>query len=368
MIGACAKFSGPFTVRVQEPGGTFDTEIRIEEYQKQYDIIYHTKYKRIRRGATNKKRKGTLEDEEEEFIEEEEDGNPDEKDLIAEPDRITFEWIRLDPDCIWLSHLTFEQEDFMWNSVLRQDKDVNAQYEAIIALSKINTVATGSILSNLMKDNNFFYRLRMEAAYALTKFDTPELDYLGINHLMKYLMEHYVMTTSPIPLPNDFTDLQDYYMRLAIIKSISIFRDDRGWCSTKSRSVLIDLLALNDNAQNKYTDSEYIALLIDCICNSFLARPKRGDLSDSLAERVAYKETRTIRNEDVEEFEFPDSDLVDEFKYTDCETVKNYFNEEDHVLLERMLEQISRYLVKDRFESSYQNKVTVSCLEVDLTD
>ena len=56
MSGATLKFTGPMTVRVQEPGGTFDTEIRVEEYQKQYDIIYHTKYKRIRRNATKKKK------------------------------------------------------------------------------------------------------------------------------------------------------------------------------------------------------------------------------------------------------------------------------------------------------------------------
>jgi hypothetical protein len=127
MVGATAKFTGPMTIRVQEPGGTFDTEVRIEEYQKQYDIIYHTKYKRIRRNAVKKKKSGGLfeDEEEEEEEEEQEEGVLD----IAEPDRITFEWIRLDPDCVWCCHLTFEQDDFMWNSVMRQNKDVNAQYE-----------------------------------------------------------------------------------------------------------------------------------------------------------------------------------------------------------------------------------------------
>jgi hypothetical protein len=34
-------------VRVHEPKGvTYDTEIQIDEVEKQHDILYHTKYKR----------------------------------------------------------------------------------------------------------------------------------------------------------------------------------------------------------------------------------------------------------------------------------------------------------------------------------
>jgi hypothetical protein len=44
---ATKKFTGPFMVRVHEPKGvTYDTELNIEDTQKQYDIQYHTKYKR----------------------------------------------------------------------------------------------------------------------------------------------------------------------------------------------------------------------------------------------------------------------------------------------------------------------------------
>ncbi len=65
MVGANPKFTGPITIRVQEPAGTFDTEVRLEEYEKKYDIIYHTKYKRIRRSG-KKNRKGAMGDDEEE--------------------------------------------------------------------------------------------------------------------------------------------------------------------------------------------------------------------------------------------------------------------------------------------------------------
>lgn len=66
MIGANAKFNGPITIRVQEPAGTFDTEVRLDEFEKKYDIIYHTKYKRIRRTAKKGRKNALDEDEDDE--------------------------------------------------------------------------------------------------------------------------------------------------------------------------------------------------------------------------------------------------------------------------------------------------------------
>ncbi|KAJ3257113.1 hypothetical protein HK103_004941 [Boothiomyces macroporosus] len=366
MVGATHKFTGPMVIRVQEPGGTFDTEIRVEEFIKIYDIIYHTKYKRIRRGAEKKKKKNL--NGEEEYEEEEEEqreyGVEEGHDIIAEPDRITFEWIRLDPEGVWLCYKTFEQEDFMWNSILRQDKDVVAQYEAIQALAKIPSSATCATLTLLMKDLNFFYRLRMEAAYALINFNTAELENMGLVNLLKTLKENYCMDGADyLPKQNNFEDLQEYYMLQAVIYAISKFRDSRGWSPSKSRQALIDILRLNDNTNNSYTDSGLLSLLLDCIGNMFLARPKSADdIASNLLERSQIKETRVLRNEDVEELEFP-IDLSNWSRFN-SETVKNYFEDEDHDLLNICIKEIDRLLVRDRFAPSHQNSVTVTCLEV----
>lgn len=182
--GATLKFSGPFIVRVQEPSGTFDTEIKIEELKQQYDIIYHTKYKRIRkkpmRKLTSKRgieASGAVEDDDSDDFDDDDatgigesrqDINEISSDLhIAEPDRITFEWLRVDPDNVWLCYRTFEQEDFMWSSILRKDKELGGQYEAIAALSNIITMASCNTLTALIRDSSIFYRLRMEAVLAL---------------------------------------------------------------------------------------------------------------------------------------------------------------------------------------------------------
>jgi hypothetical protein len=65
-------------VRVNEPSGTFDTELLLEDYDKVYEIPYHTKHLSLRKP---KKKRKTIANEDEDqgedtqeiFDEEEED-------------------------------------------------------------------------------------------------------------------------------------------------------------------------------------------------------------------------------------------------------------------------------------------------------
>jgi hypothetical protein len=205
-----------------------------------------------------------------------------------------------------------------------------------------------------------FYRLRMESALALVKFDTPELDSFGLTQLLKYL-DGYM--EDGIPKCNRFEDLQEYYILCSVLKAISLWRDEKGWSPSICRSTILQFLKWNDNTLNVYSDSNYLALLIDCLGDTFLKRPK-GGIDSWVPDR--HTETRTIRNEDVEEFEFP---VVEEaWDRLHCETVKTCFGNEDLELLDEALAQVSRYLVRDRFSPSFQNSVTVACLEVFCVD
>lgn len=143
VLGGVSRFSGAFTVRVQEPGGTFDTEVMIEDRIKQYDIVYHTKYKRIRRRPKKGKKAAENEEEDEDdyFLEGDEGevvvdaeatNNQEVGEKIVEPERITFEWIRVDPDNTWACIKLFKQDDFMWSAVLKQERDVSAHFEVLI--------------------------------------------------------------------------------------------------------------------------------------------------------------------------------------------------------------------------------------------
>lgn len=262
--GCTPKFTGPFTVRVQEPGGTFDTEVKIEEFVQQYDIIYHTKYKRIRRNPTKKSKKQFAQDDEDDDdqMDEGEDEGESKQDLdkteqssdmkIEEPDRITFEWIRLDPETFWLCHKTFVQDDFMWNSILKKDKEIGGQYEAIVALSKMRNLATCNTLTAIIKDPSYFYRLRVEAVMCMINYDLAELEDVGLTNLVKILRDQYFtdITGTYMPKRCDFENFQDYFIRNAIIVAITRIRGKDGWSSPMVRKILYDFLSLNDNTHN----------------------------------------------------------------------------------------------------------------------
>ncbi|KAJ1336296.1 hypothetical protein BSLG_007440 [Batrachochytrium salamandrivorans] len=119
VIGANQRFSGAFMVRVQEPGGTFDTE-------------------------------------------------------------------------------TFEQEDFMWNALLRKEKDIGAQSEAIVALSKIQSLASLNTITSFARDQSHFYHLRLLAVRSLSKFSDGE----WISLLIKLICDAFIIRpkarTSPL--------------------------------------------------------------------------------------------------------------------------------------------------------------------------
>lgn len=233
----------------------------------------------------------------------------------------------------------------------------------------------------------------MEAAISLSKFDTSELEFIGLVNLMKYIKDSYSLTVlnatdgdskqqHVIPKRNTFNELQDYYLKAGLVIALSKFRDPRGWSPTVIRVTLIDLLLYNDNtittplqrtaSQLAHpSDSNWIALLIDLIGDIFLPRPKNiDDLSLTLSDRVHYKEAREIRKEDVEEFDLllnPSSfegEESDKFSPSSSEIVKQYFDPDDLVLLEKATALIMLHLKRDRFARSHNNVVSIACLEV----
>ncbi|KAJ3093127.1 hypothetical protein HK102_007966 [Quaeritorhiza haematococci] len=101
-IGKVTKFMGPFTIRIHEPNGTFDTEVQIDEVEKTFDIPYHTKYKRIRRRAVRRPRKGKQEDPDD-FMDDGmgDDADGDDRDVMDGPDTrddATADWKDDEPD------------------------------------------------------------------------------------------------------------------------------------------------------------------------------------------------------------------------------------------------------------------------------
>ncbi|EGF82398.1 hypothetical protein BATDEDRAFT_86202 [Batrachochytrium dendrobatidis JAM81] len=404
VIGANQRFSGAFMVRVQEPGGTFDTEVRIEEKTKQYDIIYHTKYKRIRRRAGKKYKKVADNDDDDDdedvyYMEEDEKANDAIADAeaqnqdtngnfnIIEPDRITFEWIRLDPDNVWICTKTFEQEDFMWNALLRKEKDIGAQSEAIVALSKIQSLASLNTITTFVRDHSHFYHLRLLAVSVLSKFDSDELYSTALGNLIKIYRDIFCISYDGpiIPKKNNFSSLQDYKLRLEIVRSLAKFVDARGATLPVVRMMFVNLLKYNDNSGNevkiaacteyilmsvffnyhymlyrgqfKYSDGEWVSLLVKLIGDAFIIRPRQ----DMSAHARTSKRSVLLASTDVEDFEILAGDK--HLKAHMSDSLQSTLSPEDQQLFAEAHVQILRQFVRDKVIPSHQNAVTVSCLE-----
>lgn len=61
------------------------------------------------------------------------------------------------------------QPDYQWQYQLRHERDVTAQSEAIKALERFSTPATRLALTDIIENENCFYKVRCEATFCLAK-------------------------------------------------------------------------------------------------------------------------------------------------------------------------------------------------------
>ncbi|KAJ3178561.1 hypothetical protein HDU85_005168 [Gaertneriomyces sp. JEL0708] len=349
ILGSTSKFTGPFTIRVHEPTQTYDTEVLLEDLQKQYDIQYHTKYRRIRR-KTVKGKKGA----EDQTVPEEEDAKGEWND--EEPDRSTFDWVRLDPDNEWLCVMVFEQPDFMWATQLKRDKEVYAQYEALSALAKLPSQGTVMALAEFLEDKTVYYGLRVEAALALAKCASEQKHGVTTRYLLTPYREKYCYqdATEDILLPrsNNFNDLPEYYVQKAMITALASVRESPDVAPLLYREFLLNLLKFNDNTGNRYSDSYFVANLITALCNSFLPAVTQ------VPKKVVTAVPRTGDTSDVEEFDLS--------MFGEGTTTSTGAKVPNIPLLQDAVEEVERYRTLDRLIPSYHNSVTVACLEAQL--
>ncbi|KAK9458583.1 uncharacterized protein V1516DRAFT_682544 [Lipomyces oligophaga] len=291
-------FTGPMTIRIHEADGTpYEHVVNIKDSFTKLDIQYNTKYKRLRRHLRQREKgsgssavasaasaaiAGEADDEldgvllhslgdvlssdldmEEwrlsEWTKEEEDSMTNE----------AFEWMRVDSDFEWICVIYINQPDYMYASQLQQDRDVVAQYECIRYFSdaKPNPIYSTLLVRTLM-DRRYYYGIRVEAALALSKYATPELDWVGQHHLLKAFQTIFCFPDSLIPQANDFSDVPTYLLQKAIPKSLSEIKNDDGQTPLAIKEFLLDLLRYNENSHNLYSDCYYVGTLMESIANS----------------------------------------------------------------------------------------------------
>ncbi|PIA16200.1 Bromodomain-domain-containing protein [Coemansia reversa NRRL 1564] len=266
-------------------------------------------------------------------------GEDDEESLAS----ATFEWIRMDSDIEWACIIHFEQPDFMWAAQLQKDRDVVAQLEAVDALQHLPSAAASTTLMRTVMDARVFYRVRVDAALALARFATPQLGWIGLHHLVKIYKRRYCLagessagggqgsSQAPggqhgqgsyhdkpssyqppledpddepllaprLPRPNNFANIGEYFTQMAVLAALSNIRDARGEAPRAARALVAGALRYNDNSENMYSDSYFLAALVRALANGVIGSTRFARAHGPGAPGTALAEIERLRKLDV---------------------------------------------------------------------
>ncbi|KAK6332794.1 hypothetical protein TWF696_002817 [Orbilia brochopaga] len=341
-------FTGPMTIRIHEADGTpYEHVVQIHETQSKLEIPYNTKYKRLKRTRRQKERLAAsagmdinaeaqaedvllyclgdvLQSDEDIADWRLTDFTKEEEDRMAQE---AFEWIRVDADFEWICTMRLNQPDHMYLSQLQQDRDVTAQYEAVLHFKAIKpSLLMSTILVRTVMDRRYYYGIRCEAAKALGRCATAELNWIGEFHLQKAFQEFYCFPDSLIPRANDFSDFTSYLVQQAIITGLSEVRNAVGKSPLSVQRYLLDIVRYNDNSNNPFSDNFHMATLIRGLGNCLLAGSEPRGLMEM-----------EVDEDDVQERANSKNDIISEIER-----------------LQRM----------DQWMSSYHNVISATCLDV----
>ncbi|KAM0952687.1 putative peptidase M1, membrane alanine aminopeptidase, peptidase M4/M1, CTD superfamily [Dioscorea sansibarensis] len=176
-------------------------------------------------------------------------------------------WIRVDPEMEYLAEIHFHQPVQMWINQLEKDKDVVAQAEAITSLEGQPQLSFSVVnaLSNFLGDPKAFWRVRVEAAYALARTTTEETDLSGLQNLIKFYKSRRFDADIGLPRPNDFHDVPEYFVLEAIPYAVSLVRTADKRSPREAVEFVLQLLKYNDNNGNPYSDVYWLAALVQSI-------------------------------------------------------------------------------------------------------
>lgn len=244
------KYVGPLDVTIQELDGSFNHTFMIEENKTKFEITCHSKSRR------NKKKKIPLIT-----------GEEVDMDLSAMDADSPVLWLRIDPLMNLLRNITWEQPDYMWQYQLKYERDVIAQSEAIQALRQYQSPSTRKALTDILENEQCFYKVRIEASMCLAKIANSMVSsWAGPPAMMNIFRKMFGSHSCPsIIRQNNFNNFQHYFIQKAIPIAMATLRNVHNICPPEVVRFLLDLFKYNDNTKNKYSDNYYRAALIDAV-------------------------------------------------------------------------------------------------------
>ncbi|RZC10452.1 Transcription initiation factor TFIID subunit 2 isoform B [Glycine soja] len=150
---------------------------------------------------------------------------------------------------------------------LEKDKDVIAQAQAIAALEASPQLSFSIVnaLNNFLSDSKAFWRVRIEAAFALANSASEETDFSGLLHLVKFYKSRRFDPDIGLPKPNDFQDFAEYFVLEAIPHAVAMVRAADKKSPREAIEFVLQLLKYNDNNGNPYSDVFWLAALVQSV-------------------------------------------------------------------------------------------------------
>ncbi|CAH9064286.1 unnamed protein product [Cuscuta epithymum] len=176
-------------------------------------------------------------------------------------------WLRADPEMEYLAEVNFNQPVQMWINQLERDKDVIAQVQAIAILEALPHLSFSIInaLNSILNDPKVFWKVRIEAAFALANTASVETDWAGLLHLIAFYKSRRFDSNIGLPKQNDFHDFPEYFVLEAIPHAIASVRTTDKRSPRDAVEFVLQLLKYNDNSGNIYSDVCWLAALVQSI-------------------------------------------------------------------------------------------------------
>ncbi|XP_047266049.1 transcription initiation factor TFIID subunit 2 isoform X2 [Capsicum annuum] len=176
-------------------------------------------------------------------------------------------WLRADPELEYLAEIHFNQPVQMWINQLEKDRDVVAQAQAIATLEALPQLSFSVVnaLHNFLNDSKAFWRIRIEAAFALASTTSEETDWAGLTHLVAFYKTRRFDANIGLPKPNDFRDFQEYFVLEAIPHAIAMVRAADQKSPREAVEFVLQLLKYNDNSGNPFSDVFWLAALVQSV-------------------------------------------------------------------------------------------------------
>uniref|UniRef100_A0A183CYK8 Transcription initiation factor TFIID 150 kDa subunit n=1 Tax=Gongylonema pulchrum TaxID=637853 RepID=A0A183CYK8_9BILA len=194
-------------------------------------------------------------------------------------------WIRFDPELLLLRKTTIRQPLYQWEYMLRYERDVLAQLDALDILKRFPSPHIRTILIDSVENEAFYYRVRCRASFILAEVinKLPET-WIGLPPLIVTFKRYYGSKSAPhIPKPNNFvatsTNLQSYFMMHTLPQALARLRTLHNKVLPEAHQFLMGLCKYNDNSINRYSDDHYRASLISALAGTLIPMESR-DISN----------------------------------------------------------------------------------------